>query len=104
MVKMRQTLSIVNNIRYRRPPRYDPERLNFPEVVTDYVQSLEAALPEVGELIEAPLEDCWSNVKAAINSAAEGAIDFVDRNRRNGLFDEECQTILDEKNAARAPS
>ncbi|XP_055543537.1 uncharacterized protein LOC129729082 [Wyeomyia smithii] len=70
MVKMRQRLWIVNNNRYRRPPRYDLERLKFPEVVIEYVQSLEAALPE---LIEAPLEDCWSNVKAAINSAAEGA-------------------------------
>ena len=59
-------ISIVNSIRYRRPPRYDLERLKFPEVVTEYVQSLETALPEEGEFIKAPLEDCWSNVKAAI--------------------------------------
>lgn len=102
MVKVRQKLSVANNIRYRRPPRYNLERLKLPEVATEYVQCLDAALPDEGELTEAPLEDCWSNVKAAINSAAEGAVGFVERNRRNDWFDEECQTVLDEKNAARA--
>lgn len=101
-VKVRQRLSVVNNIRFRRPPRYNLERLKLLEVATDYAQSLEAALPEEGELTTTALEGCWSSVKAAINNAAESAIGFVEGNRRNGWFDEECQTVLDEKNAARA--
>ncbi|XP_065091578.1 uncharacterized protein LOC135712547 [Ochlerotatus camptorhynchus] len=79
MVKVRQKCSAANN---------NLERLKLPEVATDYAQ---CQMPDEGELTEAPLEDCWNNVKAAINGASEGAIGFV-----------ECQTVLDEKNAARA--
>lgn len=59
-------------------------------------------MPDEGELDEAPLEDCWSTVKAAINDAAASTIGHVERNRRNEWFDEECRTVLEEKNAARA--
>ncbi|KRF97428.1 uncharacterized protein Dwil_GK26988, partial [Drosophila willistoni] len=102
MVKLRPKLSVVNNVRYRRPPRYDLERLKQPDVAAAYAQQLEAALPEEGELDEAPLEDCWRTVKAAINDAAESNVGYVGRSRRNDWFDEECQEVLKEKNAARA--
>ncbi|XP_062717045.1 uncharacterized protein LOC134292171 [Aedes albopictus] len=102
MVKLRPKLSVINNVRYRRPPRYNLERLKQPDVASAYAQNLEAALPDEGELDEAPLEDCWSTVKAAINDAAESTIGYVERNRRNEWFDEECRTVLEEKNAARA--
>ncbi|XP_065076956.1 uncharacterized protein LOC135700391 [Ochlerotatus camptorhynchus] len=75
-------LSVANNIRYRRPPRYNLERLKLPEVATDYAQCLDAALPDEVEFTEAPLEVCWNSVKTAIG--------FVERNRRNDRFDEEC--------------
>ncbi|XP_038106723.1 craniofacial development protein 2-like [Culex quinquefasciatus] len=101
MVKMRQRLSLAKSVRYRRPPRLDLERLKLPEVASRYAHSLEAALPGEGELLEAPLEDCWRNVKAAITNAAESTIGFVERGRRNDWFDEECRAILEEKNAAR---
>jgi endonuclease/exonuclease/phosphatase family metal-dependent hydrolase len=101
MVKMRPKLSVVNNIRYRRPPRYNLARLKQANVAASYAQSLEAALPEEDELDEAPLEDCWNTVKTAINSVAENVLGHVERSRRNEWFDEECQQVLDEKNAAR---
>ena len=101
MVKMRQRLSLAKSVRYRRPPRLDLERLKLPEVASQYAHSLEAALPDEGELSEAPLEDCWSSIKAAITNAAESTIGFVERGRRNDWFDEECEAILEEKNAAR---
>ncbi|XP_038106838.1 craniofacial development protein 2-like [Culex quinquefasciatus] len=101
MVKMRQRLSLAKSVRYRRPPRLDLERLKLPEVASRYAHSLEAALPGEGELLEAPLEDCWRSVKAAITNAAESTIGFVERGRRNDWFDEECRAILEEKNAAR---
>ena len=79
MVKMRQRLSDGNKIRYRRPKRYDLERLKLPEVALNYARNLDAVLPEEGEHTEAPLEDCWSGVKAAINDAAAGAVGYVER-------------------------
>ena len=102
MVKLRPKLSVINNVRYRRPPRYDLERLKQPDVATAYAQHLEAALPEEGELDGAPLEDCWNTVKAAINDAAENNVGYMGRSRRNDWFDEECRQILEEKDAARA--
>ncbi|XP_052564527.1 uncharacterized protein LOC120430808 isoform X2 [Culex pipiens pallens] len=101
VAKLRQRLSEVNKIRYRRPQRYNLERLKDPEVATQYARELEAALPDEGELAEAPLEACWSHMEAAINAAASSAIGYVDRVRRNGWFDEECQAIWDEKKVAR---
>ena len=101
MVKMRPKLSVVNNIRYRRPPRYNLARLKQPEVAASYAQSLEAALPEEGELEEAPLEDCWNTIKAAINNVAENVLGYEERNRRNDWFDDECQRALAEKDKAR---
>ncbi|XP_062704877.1 uncharacterized protein LOC134287218 [Aedes albopictus] len=102
MVKLRPKLSVINNVHYRRPPRYDLERLKQPDVTTAYAQNLEAALPDEGVLDVAPLEDCWSTVKAAINNAAESTIGYVERSRRNDWFDEECRAVLEEKDAARA--
>ncbi|XP_062716068.1 uncharacterized protein LOC134291831 [Aedes albopictus] len=102
MVKLRPKLSVINNVHYRRPPRYDLERLKQPDVATAYAQNLEAALPDEGVLDVAPLEDCWSTVKAAINNAAESTIGYVERSRRNDWFDEECRAVLEEKDAARA--
>ncbi|XP_052562752.1 craniofacial development protein 2-like [Culex pipiens pallens] len=99
--KLRQRLSEVNKIRYRRPQQYNLERLKDPEVATQYARELEAALPDEGQLAEAPLEACWSYMEAAINAAASSAIGYVDRVRQNGWFDEECQAIWDEKKAAR---
>ena len=101
VAKVRQRLSEVNKIRYRPPQRYNLERLKDREVASQYAQELEAALPDEGELTEAPLEDCWSRIEAAINEAATSAIGYVERVRRNGWFDEECQAIWDEKKAAR---
>ncbi|XP_065073062.1 uncharacterized protein LOC135697345 [Ochlerotatus camptorhynchus] len=75
------------------------ERLKLPDVVTEYVQCLDAALPDEGELTEASLEDCWSNVKAAINSAVEGAVGFVERNRRN-----DCKPTLVQQSTADLPA
>lgn len=83
MVKLRPKLSVINNVRYRRPPRYNLERLKQPDVASAYAQNLEAALPDEGELGETPLEDCWSTVKAAISDAAESTIGYVERNRWN---------------------
>ncbi|XP_065078800.1 uncharacterized protein LOC135701797 [Ochlerotatus camptorhynchus] len=79
-------------------------KISLPDITMDTIndKSTGTTLPDEGELTEAPLEDCWSNVKAAINSAVEGAAGFVERNRRNDWFDKECQTVLDEKNTARA--
>ncbi|XP_062714037.1 uncharacterized protein LOC134290845 [Aedes albopictus] len=102
MVKLRPKLSVINNVHYRRPPRYDLERLKQPNVATAYAQNLEAALPDEGVLDVAPLEDCWSTIKAAINNAAESTIGYVERSRRNDWFDEECRAVLEEKDAARA--
>ncbi|KRG00484.1 uncharacterized protein Dwil_GK27899, partial [Drosophila willistoni] len=102
MVKLRPKLSVINNVRYRRPPRYNLERLKQPDVANAYAQHLEAALPDEGELDRAPLEDCWRTVKAAINDAAESVVGYVERSSRNDWFDEECQEVLEEKNAARA--
>ncbi|XP_065080620.1 uncharacterized protein LOC135703351 [Ochlerotatus camptorhynchus] len=102
MVKLRPKLSVINNVRYRRPPRYNLERLKQPDVALAYAQNLEAALPEEGELDVPPLENCWSTVKAAITDAAESTIGYVERSRRNEWFDEESRAILEEKNAARA--
>ena len=102
MVKLRPKLSVVNNVRYRRPPRYNLDRLRETEVATAYAQHLEAALLSEEELADAPLEDCWSRTKAAIGNAAESILGYVQRSRRNDWFDGECQEILDEKNAARA--
>uniref|UniRef100_A0A8D8C8R8 Craniofacial development protein 2 n=1 Tax=Culex pipiens TaxID=7175 RepID=A0A8D8C8R8_CULPI len=84
VAKLRQRLSEVNKIRYRRPQRYNLERLKDHEVATQYAGELEAALPDEGELAEAPLEACWSHMEAAINAAASSAIGYVDRVRRNG--------------------
>lgn len=36
MVKLRPKLSVVNNLRYRRPPLYNLERLKQPDVTTAY--------------------------------------------------------------------
>ncbi|XP_062715066.1 uncharacterized protein LOC134291306 [Aedes albopictus] len=83
MVKLCPKLSVINNVQYRRPPRYDLERLKQPDVATAYAQNLEAALPDEGVLDVAPLEDSWSTVKAAINNAAESTIGYVERSRRN---------------------
>ncbi|XP_058456420.1 uncharacterized protein LOC131433832 [Malaya genurostris] len=77
MVKLRQELSIINNARYQLPQRYNIERLKQPDVASAYAQNLEAALPDEGELDVAPLEDCWSTVKAAINNAAECTVGTV---------------------------
>lgn len=95
--KRQKILSVVNNIRYRLPPWYNLERLKLPEVATDNTQSLEAALPYEGELTKAPLKDCWWSNKVDLKNAAE-----CDKNRRNDWFDEDCQAVLDESNAAPA--
>ncbi|XP_055641725.1 uncharacterized protein LOC129778684 [Toxorhynchites rutilus septentrionalis] len=63
MLKMRPKLAVVNNIRYRRPPRLNLARLKQLDVAGNYVHSLEAALPEEDELNETPLEDCWNTIK-----------------------------------------
>jgi len=101
MVKMRPKLSVVNNVRYRRPPRYNIERLKDPEVASDYAQRLEAALPEEDDAMNMPLEDWWSNAKTAIQNAAESALGYVERGRRKDWYDGECEEMLKEKNAAR---
>ncbi|XP_062712018.1 uncharacterized protein LOC134289708 [Aedes albopictus] len=97
MVKLRPKLSVINNVRYRRPPRYNLERLKQPDVASAYAQNLEAALPDEGELDEAPLDDCWNTVKTVINDAAESTIGYVERNRRYEWFDEECRTVFGEE-------
>ncbi|XP_058449351.1 uncharacterized protein LOC131429306 [Malaya genurostris] len=83
MVKLRPKLSVVNNVRYRRPPRYNLDRLRDTEVATAYARHLEAALLAEEELNDAPLEDCWTRTKAAISNAAESVLGYVPRSRRN---------------------
>ena len=102
MAKLRPKLSVVNNVRYRRPPRYNLDRLRETDIATTYAQHLEVALPAEEELVDAPVEDCWARTKAAISNAAESVLRYVQRSRRNDWFDGECQEILDKKNAARA--
>lgn len=102
MVKMRQKLSTVNNTRHRHSQRYDLNRLKQADVQRHYAQALGTALPREEALNDASLEDCWSSIKAAINSAAESVLGYEERGRRNGWFDTECEAILEEKNAARA--
>ncbi|XP_062701449.1 uncharacterized protein LOC134285187 [Aedes albopictus] len=102
MVKQRPKLSLINNVHYRRPPRYDLGGPKQPDVATAYSQNLEEALPDEGVLDVAPLEYCWSTVKADINNAAESYIGYVERSRRNDWFDEECRAVLEEKDVARA--
>ncbi|XP_058064590.1 craniofacial development protein 2-like, partial [Anopheles bellator] len=101
MVKMRPKLSVVNNVRYQRPPRLYLERLKQSDVAEDYAHSLEAALPDEDELEEAPLENCWNSIKTAINSVAGNVIGHVRQTQRNEWFDDECRRVLDEDNAAR---
>ncbi|XP_058456421.1 craniofacial development protein 2-like [Malaya genurostris] len=83
MVKLRPKLSVVNNVRYRRPPRYNLDRLRDTEVATAYARHLEAALLAEEELNDAPLEDCWTRTKTAISNAAESVLGYVPRSRRN---------------------
>ncbi|XP_058447671.1 craniofacial development protein 2-like [Malaya genurostris] len=83
MVKLRPKLSVVNNVRYRRPPRYNLDRLRDTEVATAYARHLEAVLLAEEELNDAPLEDCWTRTKAAISNAAESVLGYVPRSRRN---------------------
>lgn len=94
MVEMDQRLSVANNRRYRRPPRYDLDWLKLLKVATDYEQSLVAALPDEGQLVEGYFEGCWVNAKASIYNVAEGAIGYVDRHRQNDWFDEKCQNAI----------
>ncbi|XP_058449363.1 uncharacterized protein LOC131429316 [Malaya genurostris] len=82
MVKLRSKLSVINNARYQQPPRYNIERLKQPDVASASAQNFKAALPDEGELDVAPLDDCWSTVKAAINNAAECTVGYVERSRR----------------------
>ncbi|XP_058817605.1 uncharacterized protein LOC131680905 [Topomyia yanbarensis] len=98
MVKLRPKLSVMNHVRYRRPP--DLERLKQPDDAIAYAQHLEAALPDEEELDVAPLEDCWRTVKAA--NVAEDIVEYEERRRRNDWFDEECRAVLEKKSAARA--
>ncbi|XP_058811328.1 uncharacterized protein LOC131676223 [Topomyia yanbarensis] len=95
MLKLRPKLSVVNSLRYRRLPLYNLDRLRETNVATTYAQHLEAALPPEEELIDAPVEDCWTRIKAAISSTAESFLGYVQRSRRNDWFDDECQEILD---------
>ncbi|XP_058839129.1 uncharacterized protein LOC131694663 [Topomyia yanbarensis] len=83
MVKLRPKLSVNNHVRYRRPPRYDLERLKQPDVATACAQHVEAALPDEEELDVAPLEDCCRTVKAAINNVAKDIVGYEERRRRN---------------------
>jgi len=102
MVKLRPKLSVINNVRYRRSPRYNLERLKQNDVATAYAQHLEAALPEAEDLDQIPLDACWNSVKAAISNAAEVTVGFEQRSRRNEWVDGECQEMVDEKDAAYA--
>lgn len=58
VVKMRQKLSVYTNARYRRPPRYDLERMKKPHVIAAYAQNLKAVLLDEDELEVASPEDC----------------------------------------------
>ena len=98
MKGLRPKLSAVNNVRYRRPPRYNLGRLRETNVATAYTQHLEAALPVEEEFVDA----CWTRTKAAISNTTESVLGYVQRSRRNDWFDGECQEILDKKTAARA--
>ncbi|XP_058456336.1 uncharacterized protein LOC131433761 [Malaya genurostris] len=86
MVKLRPKLSVVNNVRYRCPPRYNLDRLRDTEVATAYARHLEAALLAEEEFNDAPLEDCWTRTKAAISNAAESVLGYVPRSRRNEWY------------------
>ncbi|XP_058456481.1 craniofacial development protein 2-like [Malaya genurostris] len=85
MVMLRPKLSVVNNVRYRRPPRYNLDRLRDTEVATAYARHLEAALLAEEELNDAPLEDCWTRTKAAISNAAESVLGYR-RKQQTRLF------------------
>ncbi|XP_058827596.1 uncharacterized protein LOC131687520 [Topomyia yanbarensis] len=63
MVKLRQKLSVVHSVRYRRPPRYNLDRLRETNVATTYAQHLEAALPPEEELIYLPLRTAGPGLK-----------------------------------------
>ncbi|XP_058453484.1 craniofacial development protein 2-like [Malaya genurostris] len=85
MVKLRPKLSVMNNVRYRRPPRYNLDRLRDTEVATAYARHLEAALLAEEGLNDAPLEDCWTRTKAAISNAAESVLGYR-RKQQTRLF------------------
>ena len=70
MVKMRPKLSVVNSVRYRRPPRVNLARLKEPDVAEAYAQRLDAALPEK-DFPGILLEGCWNQTIAAITSVAK---------------------------------
>lgn len=96
VLKMHPKLSIVSNIRYRRPPLYNLTQLMQADAAESYAQSLKGdALDEV------LLKPCRNTVKTPIDSAAGNILGHVERFRRNEWFDEKCQQVLDEKNAAR---
>lgn len=51
----------------------------------------EVALPIKGELDKAPLENCWSAIKATITNRAESVVGYVERRTCNDWFEEKCR-------------
>ena len=100
---MRSKLSTTyHQRRSRLPPPLNIERLQDATVAQNYVQQLEASLPTEEELGAASLNDGWSKIRSAISSAAETTLGGTVRVGKERWFDEECQRLLDEKNAAYA--
>ena len=102
-VSMHSKLSTTYHQRRSQLPRpFNLERLQDATVAQNYVQQLEASLPTEEELGAASLNDGWSKIHSAISSAAEATLGSTVRVGKQRWFDEECQRLLDEKNAAHA--
>lgn len=82
--------------------------LNIEKFRSDHIKKLYADKMEQGiveDVLQASpaanVEDMWSRLRNVVETVAEQVIGRKGARRRNEWFDNECQIVLDAKNAAR---
>ena len=81
--------------------KWDVTKLQNENTRQQYVASLEAKIIDGMGSEQQNVNDAWKQIRRNVESAAAETIGTRTGRKRNDWFDEECQEILNDKNAAR---
>jgi sorting nexin-29 len=100
VAKIRARLSSVTNSRINRTMRFNIQRLSAEGVAAEYCQKLDERIGETNGA--GNINSLWEAIHETVTTTAQEVIGSAQRRQRRGWFDEDCQRVTDEKNAARS--
>ena len=100
VAKIRARLSSVTNLRNPRTMRFNIQRLTAEGVAAQFRRRLDERIGETNG--SGDVNSLWENIQETVTTTAQEVLGTTQRRQRNSWFDEECQRVTDEKNAARS--